>query len=209
VNLLTHTAWDLGFDDYMVIWLYQIAGREIHIIDYYENSGEGLSHYVRVLQEKKEQMKLIYGDHWAPHDIDQGEFSTGKTRKQTARELGINFKVIPRTANLSDDIELVRQILPRCWFRLPATEVGVSRLESYRKAWDAKREIFHDRPLHDINSHGADGFRTLAGAIRRKVRYGETVRVEEGSDQPQAVVDWNPFESGGIPKAVTDWSPFK
>ncbi|MBY0431999.1 MAG: PBSX family phage terminase large subunit, partial [Rhodospirillales bacterium] len=32
----------------------------------------------------------------------------------------------------------------------------------YRKAWDDKRKVFHDRPLHDWASHPADAFRYLA-----------------------------------------------
>ena len=32
------TAWDLGISDSMSIWMYQVIGREIHIIDYIEDS---------------------------------------------------------------------------------------------------------------------------------------------------------------------------
>ena len=42
--LPVNTAWDLGLDDMTSIWFYQLAGKEIRLIDYYENSGAGLPH---------------------------------------------------------------------------------------------------------------------------------------------------------------------
>ena len=35
-TLQVHTAWDLGIGDLTAIWLIQIAGRELHAIDYIE-----------------------------------------------------------------------------------------------------------------------------------------------------------------------------
>ena len=46
------TAWDLGFSDSTAIWFAQVVGREVHVIDYYQASGAGLDHYVKVLREK-------------------------------------------------------------------------------------------------------------------------------------------------------------
>jgi hypothetical protein len=53
-----HTAWDLGMDDSTTIWFFQVVGREIRFIDYYEQSGEGLQHYADLLKEKKQQYRL-------------------------------------------------------------------------------------------------------------------------------------------------------
>ena len=81
------TFWDLGVNDSTVIWFVQKVGRAVHIIDFYENRGEGLPHYVKVLQDKG----YLYGEHNAPHDIEVRELSTGKSRRETAYDLGINF----------------------------------------------------------------------------------------------------------------------
>ena len=106
-----HTSWDLGVGDSTVILFFQLQGNEIRIIDYYENQGEGLAHYIKVLREKE----YVYGDHYAPHDIQVRDFSTGRSRLEIARELGGRFRV---AANLriDDGIEAVRSILPRCYF---------------------------------------------------------------------------------------------
>jgi phage terminase large subunit len=58
-RLPVHTAWDLGIGDATAIWFYQLAGREIRLIDYYENSGVGLDHYARELQRRG----YVYGEH--------------------------------------------------------------------------------------------------------------------------------------------------
>ena len=47
------TDWDLGVRDSTAIWFTQsLRSGEVRVIDYYENSGEGIPHYVRVLAEK-------------------------------------------------------------------------------------------------------------------------------------------------------------
>jgi hypothetical protein len=38
-----YTAWDLGIGDSTAIWFAQTIGREVRIIDFYENSGVGMA----------------------------------------------------------------------------------------------------------------------------------------------------------------------
>ena len=53
-----------------------MIGREIHLIDYYENSGEELGHlYINAPQGKGYNTR-----HLLPHDAKQRELQTGKTR---------------------------------------------------------------------------------------------------------------------------------
>lgn len=156
-----HTAWDLGMGDSTAIIFYQIYGSEIRIIDYYENSGEGLAHYIKTLREKD----YVYGEHIAPHDIKVREMSTGRSRLESARDLGIKFRVIPNL-RIEDGIEAVRTILPRCYFDEDKCSHLIEALRQYRKDFDEKNKCFKDRPLHDWSSHPADAMRYLALAIR-------------------------------------------
>lgn len=162
-KLLVNTAWDLGIGDYMSIWFYQIYGMEIRIIDFYQNSGEGLEHYAKVLQEKD----YVYGQHFAPHDITVRELSDGKSRLEKARSLGIRF-VVGKQYEVSDGIESVRSILPRCWFDEKKTELGLECLKQYHKEYDENNKVFRDRPAHDWSSHAADSFRELAWSLRNR-----------------------------------------
>ena len=83
----------------------------MRVIDYYKNTGEGIPHYARVLREKG----YTYGEHWAPHDIRIRELGTGKSRRDTARNYGIDFNIVPNIG-LDDGIDAMRLLLPRCWF---------------------------------------------------------------------------------------------
>ena len=162
--LPVHTAWDLGMDDSTTIWFFQQHQKEIRVINYYENSGEGLQHYARELDRFASLNDVIYGRHYAPHDIAVRELGTG-SRLETARSLGMRFTPVKRLA-ISDGIEAVRQILPQCWFSQTHTSQGLKCLQDYRKEWDAQKNTFKKIPVHDSSSHGADGFRTLAVGIK-------------------------------------------
>ena len=161
-----YTAWDLGFGDSCAIIFYQIAGREIHIIDYYENHGEGLPHYASILKDKP----YIYADHFAPHDIDSHAFSSGLSAREVGSSLGLKFITLPTLKlRLEDGIEAVRGIFPRVWIDLIKCKQLIKCLENYRKEFDMKMETYRDRPRHDKYSHGADAMRYLAIAVKLNV----------------------------------------
>ncbi|MDE9540380.1 terminase [Xenorhabdus bovienii] len=175
-HLPVHTFWDIGVGDSTAIWFVREVGEEFHVIDYYENSGEGLRHYMKVLKDKG----YIYGDHWGPHDIDNREFGAdAKSRRELAREgyeidgqkYSMIFKVVPKVG-VDTGIESVREILSNCVFDEEKCSEGISHLESYRKEWDDKRGCWKDKPLHDFTSHGADGFRYFAVAKNNRKAVG-------------------------------------
>ena len=160
-RLEVHTAWDLGMGDSTSIVFFQKHGQEIRVIDYYENSGEGLSHYAKIVKEKE----YVYGEHLAPHDIQVREMGTGKSRLEVARELGIRFRVVPNL-RIDDGIEAVRTTLPKCWFDEKKCSHLIESLRQYRKDFDEKNKVFRDRPLHDWTSHPADAFRYMCVGLR-------------------------------------------
>ena len=92
----------------MVLWFHQRVGLENRLIDYYENNGEGLAHYVKVMQEKG----YIYGEQFLPHDANVRELGTGKSRVETLESLGVrNITVISGDISVEDGIEAVRNFL--------------------------------------------------------------------------------------------------
>jgi hypothetical protein len=181
-KLRVHTAWDLGVGDSTAIWFFQVYQHEIRIIDFYENNGEGLPHYIKVLSQKD----YIYDRHYAPHDIEVRELTSGKARIDVARSLGIRFTVVKQHC-VEDGIESVRNLLPRCWFNYDRCERGVEALRQYRKDFDEKKRVFRDKPMHDWSSHAADAFRYLAWGLRNKP-------LHESPRQQKAVNDYNVFD---------------
>lgn len=153
----TFTAWDLGMGDSTSIWVAQLVGTEVRLLDYYENHGVGLDHYVKWIKDND----YLKAEHILPHDVRVRELGTGKSRLEMLEEAGLQVKIAPRMG-LDDGIQAVRRLLPRCWFNVPQVQNGLNCLRNYRRDYDEKRKIFFERPLHDWSSHGSDSFRYLA-----------------------------------------------
>lgn len=178
------TAWDLGTSDSTSIWFYEHIGNEIHFIDYYENSGYGLEHYLKVVNEKP----YNYQKHYGPHDINNRQYaSKAKTLKDLAAEgmecdgriYKLIFDVVPKIG-INDGIAHSRQALKRSYFYEKETEQGVKCLENYRRDWDDKVGCFKDSPKHDWSSHGSDSYRYLS-TIENKKEVRITARTMAGA----------------------------
>lgn len=193
-KLPVETWWDLGMDDSTTIWFVQKYGMETRIIDYYENSGEGLQHYAKVLSGQIDgeewRSEYFYGRHLGPHDIEVRELGTGKSRREVARGLGIKFTV-GKKHEVSDGIEACRSLLPTCYFSMKRCERGIEALRQYRKAYDEANKVFRNHPHHDWTSHAADAFRIGAMATKD--------RKKNEKPQERAIDDYNYMGTGGVP----------
>ena len=185
-GLPVNTFWDLGINDTSAIWFHQRVGREDRFIDYHEESGEGLAHYVNLLREKP----YTYGTHYLPHDVEVRELGTGLSRRRMLEDLGLRpIVTVPRATDIGTDIQTARNALARCWFDAGRCETGLRHLDSYRREWDDRRGVWKDRPRHDSASHGADAFRMFAAGYRP---------TRPASDFPTTVgMDWDPLGSNG------------
>ena len=181
-NIPVDSYWDLGVSDSTCIWLVQQIGMEIRVVDCYENQGEGLQFYINWLHDWRAKHQAVFGDHYAPHDIQVRELGTGKSRLETARKLGIHFRVV-RKLTIEDGIHAARAILPKCYFEKTNTKDGLQALRRYRKEFDEKKGIYKPHPLHDWSSHYADAFRYFAVAFRDRSK-------QQRVGQPQANIEW-------------------
>jgi hypothetical protein len=156
------TSWDLGLNDACTIWFIQRIGREIRWVDYYENSGFGLEHYVEELKKRRAQHGYTFDTHYFPHDVNTSEISNGRSRFDTLVSLGITPTAVPRVQNINDGINAVRRMLATSLIDPVRCDRGLKCLRNYRKEWDEDRATFRDRPFHNWASHGADSFRNFA-----------------------------------------------
>jgi hypothetical protein len=155
------TFWDIGVDDSTCIWFIQKVGDWFHVIDYLEQSGQGLDYYAKKILEKP----YTYGEHWLPHDGSNREWTTGDSRVKTFEKLIGRRPRIAKKIPIADGINAVRMKIPRCKFDMIKTQRGLDCLKNYERIWDAKNGIFKDTPLHNWASHGSDAFRTFAVSI--------------------------------------------
>lgn len=164
-----NTYWDLGVGDSTAIWFVQFIDSKVHIVDYLESNSKGLDYYIKELQNKP----YVYGDHYAPHDIKVREFGSGLSRIETAKSLGINFKIAPKLA-IEDGINAVRLLLARCYFNTTSegVKLGLSALKQYHRKYNEETRAYDNKPAHDWSSHGSDAFRTLAVAAKKEAQQG-------------------------------------
>lgn len=166
------TAWDLGIGDSTAIWFAQHVGAEVRLIDYYESSGVGLDHYMRVLNEKG----YVYGNHILPHDVRVRELGSGKSRMEVLDSLGARPITVAPQLMVDDGIQAVRSMLTNCWFDAERCERGIDALRQYHREYDDNGKVWRSRPSHDWASHGSDAFRYLAVGHRATSSWGDPIK---------------------------------
>ena len=162
-NLKVTTSWDLGIADSTAIWFVQVMPREnvIRVIDYFEDSGQGLHHYIKILKERP----YTYGRHLFPHDVMVRELGSGNSRYEILMNLGVRPTVVPRLT-VADGIEAVRASIPRCYFDRGNCSDGLKALRHYHRQFSDRTGDWKDRPNHDWSSHSCDSFRYLCVGLR-------------------------------------------
>jgi len=201
-----HTAWDIGIDDTMVIWMYQNVGEWVNVIDLYYNQGFGFDHYVKVLDQKP----YVYGDDCLPHDGKQREPGTGVSRRQTLANMGRHRQRIAPRAPIEEGINSCRLLLHKCRFDASRCAKGIEALKGYRAAWDDRKRAY-GAPIHDWTSHFADAFRTLATTRQAPSDFVKRVPVAIGTNYDP--LRRSPHERAGAPRnrqlveVIEDYNP--
>jgi hypothetical protein len=129
-------------------------------------TGKGLPEAIKILKEKP----YTYGKHFAPHDIQVRELGTGKSRLEVAKELGINFEIVPNIS-IQDGIDAGRRFFKKLWVDKTLCKDWLKLIPQYTKEYDEEKKIFKDKPLHDWTSHGADEHR-YASLVEDKMDNG-------------------------------------
>jgi hypothetical protein len=155
-GLLVNTAFDLGIRD-SVVWLFQVCGTELRMLEARCYSGEPL---IGICQDLK-SLPYTYGKHIVPHDAKLREYSTGVTRIQTMQNLGFEPTVC-RSISVEDGIEATRNMLRRTWFDAEKCAEGIEALIQYKTEYDDIKRTYSLKPLHDWTSHAADALRMVA-----------------------------------------------
>jgi len=162
-SLLTHTAWDIGYNDDTAIIFFQEVGHQINIIDCFADRNKPFPFYAEILKDKE----YFYGNHFAPFDIEVSEYSSGRTRREVAYEHGIRFRVAPRTIK-EDAIHALKMILNRCFFDVDKCKPLIDALRHYHRKYSEKDRIFKTKPVHDWSSHFADSAMILATGFQEQ-----------------------------------------
>lgn len=150
-----YAFWDIGVRDATAIWIVQILGREIRVLDYYEAVGQPLAAHLEWLRINGYQRALCV----LPHDGNHSNQVTAQRFEDHVRQGGFDVVTVPnqgRGAALQR-IEASRRIFGRCWFNEDSTRGGLKALAGYHEKRDEQRNIGLG-PNHDWASHGSDAF---------------------------------------------------
>ena len=154
------SAWDLGFTDMTSIFSWQVVGREIRVLDFFQERGKPLETYLNYLRNNG----LNYAMHYLPWDSNHGQLAAqGKSIFNQVKDQGFPVQRLGRLP-IESGISYCRSIFPRVWFNADRCMRGIECLKHYRYKTDRFGNL-QDKPNHDRFSHGADAFRHLAIAI--------------------------------------------
>lgn len=152
--LKVHWVCDLGFNDYMSLIGVQRLASEIRIIKYIEDRQRYIPSYSQELNELKWNNGTLY----LPHD-GKAKHVTGSSAEEQFRALGWNVEIVP-DIGLEQGIRKVREIFPRFYIDKTNASELLNRLGRYRRRVNSEGQA--STPMHDDESHGADGTRYLA-----------------------------------------------
>lgn len=164
------TAWDLGYDDATAIWWWQVARREVRIIDYYEASGQGIEHYAEII--KARPYDYDKSQHYGPHDAAHKLLAAGgRSIVDQLQAHGINMIVIPATS-VQNGIAAARNTMNDAWFNTANDDVAdaVEKVRTYHYKYDEKTRTMSKEPVHDWTSHACDAFEIVGQVWMEQVK---------------------------------------
>jgi phage terminase large subunit len=177
------TAWDLGYGDATAIWWLQYVGRELRWLESYENAGEQLDHYVKIVKSKP----YNYSTHYLPHDGGHGNIRGDSVAKQLYA-MGLQNNVLSRETDITPGMDLLRQTIAFSVFDAEKCKDGIAALESYGFEYDEERGVFKSKPRHDWSAHYADAARYAARAASQEK--GTLVKIVDPYKQSKHSAGW-------------------
>lgn len=143
--------------DNFVFWAVQFIGREIRVVNHYEQQGQPIASHLNWLRSQgytpdKAQI-------WLPHDGDQQDKVNDVSYRSAFEQAGYAVTVVPNQGKGAAmlRVEAARRLFPSMWFNEATTQPGIDALGWYHEKRDEARGIGLG-PDHDWASHSADAF---------------------------------------------------
>lgn len=154
-HALVYAAMDIGRSDSTAIWIFQLVGKEIHFLDYFERNGEEPAFYDAWMRSLPYPIIGI----GLPHDSEAKVLSASKSTADIFRyDLRRDVTVIKRDAHEIFGINEARSIFNSCWFDKVKCHRGLECVDKFRKEWDERHACYRSKSVHDEYSDGAKGF---------------------------------------------------
>src|SRR5690606_2692511 len=66
-SLPLFTSWDLGGTDATAVWFFQIAGKYVHLVHYFQDSDRPMKYYLEYAERYRQNYGCKWGSHFVPH----------------------------------------------------------------------------------------------------------------------------------------------
>lgn len=164
--------------DAFTIWAAQFIGKEIRVLNYYEQVGQPLAAHLGWMRAKGYTPETA--QIWLPHDGSTQDRVFDVSYESALKAAGYTVTVIPNQGKgaAAARIEAARRLFPSMWFNEDTTEAGRDALGWYHEKRDAVRNIGLGAE-HDWASHGADAFGLMCVAYEEPIVKRE-MRVNHG-----------------------------
>ena len=156
--LPVHTSWDLGSRDTNSIWFFQVDKGMFRYFYQHDHNYGDIDYYGRLLEQVKQKYQFErYGHHFMPHDVQQTEWATGRTRNVQLMANDIRPTVVPRL-KVIERVQCARHVFDKCIFDKNGCKTGLDALAVARSKWDDKARAFTADEVHDWSSHPSAAF---------------------------------------------------
>ena len=173
-NVPIYSAWDLGYSDYMSVWIFQYADGKLLIHRHYMDKQKPLTTHIAAMDELMPGIgHLILPWDSCKHEMD------GFTIKEKLMMLGRRVHVVPKSRDLDSDLNLVREWFPKMYFDKETTN-AINHLEMYDSTVHGERGTkTHGREP----SHVYDSLRTMVRAAALNIIGKSGLEQEEKDDK--------------------------
>lgn len=153
------TAWDLGRADSTAIWVAQIVGLQVRIIDHIEDSFKDLDFYADWIKDND-----YNGFHSLPHDAGHSRLGMKGSIQDQLRIMGLRSSRVMPPMKVDAGRRLAKTLIKESYFDQENCKDGLQALRHEKSVKDEKTGKYKE--IHELDSAAA--FRYLAQAINLK-----------------------------------------
>ena len=176
--------------DAFAMWGAQFVGREVRVLNYYEQVGQEIGHHITWMRNNGYTPEAT--TIWLPHDGATHDKVYNVSYQSAFEAAGYAVEVVPNQGKGAaiSRINALRRVFPSIWFNTAdlkpgvedkgnSVESGLEALGWYHEKWDDERDVGLG-PAHDWASHGADAAGLMAVVAEDAMQSMGGVRRDKG-----------------------------
>ena len=150
-----YASFDIGRNDNTSIIFFQIVGKEIHVIDSFEDRFQDISYYIAEILKKYDKNVYII----LPHDAKQHRIETKNSVYDTVKESFKNVEVLVKYG-IEDGIDIARRKFKNIFIDNKNNDRLIECLTNYKRRFNPSKNVYGE-PIHDEFSNFSDSFRYM------------------------------------------------